>query len=85
MLEKQHNETRARLANDLEQMKKKFNELELEHKLKDGDKQQENQSLREQLNEANDLKERAQQLLKEMEAGSMSSTKRQEDEFRARE
>ena len=59
MLEKQHNETRARLANDLEQMKKKFNELELEYKLKDGEREQENSSLREQLTEATDLKERA--------------------------
>ena len=31
---------------------------ELDHKLKDGDKEQENTSLREQLNEAVDLKER---------------------------
>ena len=40
-------------------MKKKLNESELEHKLKDGEREQENQSLREQLNEAVDLKERA--------------------------
>lgn len=39
LAEKQHNETRARLANDLEQMKKKFNELELEQKLKDGERE----------------------------------------------
>lgn len=47
------------MANDLEAMKKKFNELELEQKLKDGEREQENQSLKEQLIEAVDLKERA--------------------------
>lgn len=52
--EKQHNETRARLANDLEKMKKQFNEIELEHKLKDGEREQENQSLKEQLLEVTD-------------------------------
>lgn len=83
--EKQHNDTRGRLASDLEKMKKKFNELELEHKLKDGDKEQENTSLREQLNEAVDLKERYLMQLKEMESGSMSTNKRQEDEFKVRE
>ena len=66
-------------------MKKKFNELELDHKLKDGDKEQENTSLREQLNEAVDLKERYLMQLKEMESGSMSTNKRQEDEFKVRE
>lgn len=83
--EKQHNDTRGRLASDLEKMKKKFNELELDHKLKDGDKEQENTSLREQLNEAVDLKERYLMQLKEMESGSMSTNKRQEDEFKVRE
>lgn len=38
LAEKQHNDTRARLASDLEQMKKKYNELELEQKLKDSEK-----------------------------------------------
>ena len=83
--EKQHNDTRGRLASDLEKMKKKFNEIELDHKLKDGDKEQENTSLREQLNEAVDLKERYLMQLKEMESGSMSTNKRQEDEFKVRE
>lgn len=39
LAEKQHNENRSRLANDLESMKKKFNELELEYKLKDGERE----------------------------------------------
>ena len=38
-LEKQFNETRQRLSNDLEAMKKKLNESELEHKLKDGERE----------------------------------------------
>ena len=35
-------------------MKKQFNEIELEHKLKDGEREQENQSLKEQLLEVTD-------------------------------
>lgn len=46
-VEKQHNDARGRLASDLEAMKKRFNELELEYKLKDGEREQEQQSLKE--------------------------------------
>ena len=70
LAEKQHNDTRARLANDLEQMKKKFNEVELEQKLKDGERNQELTSLKEQLMEAVDQKERAMTQLKSFESGT---------------
>jgi hypothetical protein len=66
-------------------MKKKFNELELEQKLKDGEREQEMQSCREQLIEANDLKERYMSQVKALESGSISNAKRSEDEFKARE
>ena len=66
-------------------MKKKFNEMELEHKLEDGEREQENQSLKEQLLEAVDLKERALSQLKNLESGTLSSQKKVEDEFKARE
>jgi hypothetical protein len=54
-------------------MKKKVNEIELEHKLKDGEREQENQSLKEQLLEAVDLQERAVGQLKSLETGTVSS------------
>ena len=66
-------------------MKKKVNEIELEHKLKDGEREQENQSLKEQLLEAVDLQERAVGQLKNLETGTLSSQKKVEDEFKARE
>lgn len=66
-------------------MKKKVNEIELEHKLKDGEREQENQSLKEQLLEAVDLQERAAGQLKNLETGTLSSQKKVEDEFKARE
>ena len=61
------------MANDLEAMKKKFNEIELEQKLKDGEREQENQSLKEQLIEAVDQKERALSQLKAQESGNQSN------------
>jgi len=66
-------------------MKKKVNEIELEHKLKDGEREQENQSLKEQLLEAVDLQERAVGKLTSHETSTLTSQKKVEDEFKARE
>jgi len=37
LLDEQHNEARNRLAHDLENLKKKYNEIELDQKLKEGE------------------------------------------------
>ena len=51
-LDEQHAESRQRLAVDLENLKKKHNELELDLKLKEGEFEKEIQQLKEQLSEA---------------------------------
>lgn len=85
LAEKQHNETRARIASDLEQMKKKYNEMELEQKLKDGESESQIQNLQEQLMETTDQKERAMTQLKALESGTSASHKKFEEEMKQRE
>jgi hypothetical protein len=50
--EEQYNEYRKRLTDDVEQLKKKNNELELQQKIMSGDFEKEVSTLKEQLIEA---------------------------------
>ena len=84
-LEKQHTDSRARLANDLEQLKKKYNELELELKLKDGEHEKETTALKELLHEATEVKDYAQKQLRHLDASAVEEQRRHEEEFRQRE
>jgi murein L,D-transpeptidase YcbB/YkuD len=57
--EEQYNEYRKRLSNDIENLKKKNNELELGAKLKDGEYEKNVSLLEERLAEAEEVKETA--------------------------
>jgi len=57
--EEQYNEYRKRLSNDIENLKKKNNELELATKLKDGEYEKNMSLLEERLAEAEEVKDTA--------------------------
>ena len=57
--EEQYNEYRKRLSNDIENLKKKNNELELATKLKDGEYEKNVSLLEERLAEAEEVKDTA--------------------------
>jgi hypothetical protein len=57
--EEQYNEYRKRLSNDIENLKKKNNELELGAKLKDGEYEKNVSLLEERLAEAEEVKDTA--------------------------
>lgn len=84
-LEDQHNDSRARLMNDFQQLKMKHNELELKSKLNDDEYAKTIAQLREALAEAEQLRDQYGAKLKSSDTTNMANLQKTEEEFRRRE
>lgn len=82
LLDDQHAQSRQRLAVDLENLKKKHNELELDLKLKEGEFEKEIQQLKEQLSEAEQTRDLVNKQLKTLDSANAITMAKNEEEFK---
>ena len=84
-MDEQYNEYRKRLTNELEQIKKKNNELELTQKVHDSEYDKNMSMLKDQLSEAEMQRDSALKQLKSMEASKGNTINQIEERSKLRE
>jgi len=83
--EETYNEYRKTLTDQVENLKKKNNELELQVKVAEGEFQKDVQQLKEQLNEAEEAKNAAEEKLKSLNTQKLEMLTDSEAKFKQRE